>query len=274
MALALSQLEHLGYGADAVANGLEVLEALQRISYDLILMDCQMPEMDGYEATRHIRQAEQGMAHRGKLKFSIRIIAMTANAMQGDREKCLEAGMNDYISKPVEEEALQAALERWVPPAASRAVETAAATPPAGQEPAAKPDPALGAEAAVGAPPPDEPPVDIKRLTKLVFGNPKKLREMIDMYLTQANLIVTNLGLAVQAGNAAEVASLAHKCVGSSATCGMNAVVPSLRELERLGKEGKLDGTQALHLEARRQLDRIQQFLTEHIRTMETDLSS
>ena len=251
-----------------------MLEALQRISYDVILMDCQMPEMDGYEATRHIREAEQGMAHRGKLKFSIRIIAMTANAMQGDREKCLEAGMNEYISKPVEEEALQAALERWVPPAASRAVETAAATPPAGQEPAAKPDPALGAEAAVGAPPPDEPPVDIKRLTKLVFGNPKKLREMIDMYLTQANLIVTNLGLAVQAGNAAEVASLAHKCVGSSATCGMNAVVPSLRELERLGKEGKLDGTQALHLEARRQLDRIQQFLTEHIRTMETDLSS
>jgi CheY-like chemotaxis protein len=82
----------------------EVLEAVARARYDVILMDCQMPEMDGYEATKQIRDSSKNLGH-------IRIIAMTANAMQGDRERCLEAGMDDYISKPVSIEKLRAALE-------------------------------------------------------------------------------------------------------------------------------------------------------------------
>jgi len=95
-----------------VANGLEVSEALQQISYDIILMDCQMPEMDGYEATRAIRRREKNSDPCGNWISPVYIIAMTAHSMQGDREKCLEAGMDDYLSKPVRPDELQAALER------------------------------------------------------------------------------------------------------------------------------------------------------------------
>jgi signal transduction histidine kinase/CheY-like chemotaxis protein len=108
--VALGQLRNLRYKANAVANGLEVLKALEQISYDIILMDCQMPEMDGYEATRLIRKREQSLEEPCPWKSPVYIIAMTANAMQGDREKCLAAGMDDYLSKPVRAPKLQAVL--------------------------------------------------------------------------------------------------------------------------------------------------------------------
>ena len=102
--VALKQLARLGYEADVATSGIQVLEAIARTRYDIILMDCHMPEMDGYEATARIREMPNSL---GK----VRIIAMTANAMQGDREKCLEAGMDEYISKPVKLEDLRAVLE-------------------------------------------------------------------------------------------------------------------------------------------------------------------
>ena len=103
--LALKILERMGYQADVAGTGREVLEAVQRQTYDVVLMDVQMPEMDGLEATRQIRQRWPNPA-------GPRIIAMTANAMQGDREICLAAGMDDYVSKPIQVAELQAALER------------------------------------------------------------------------------------------------------------------------------------------------------------------
>ncbi len=109
----LAQLKQLGCTADIAANGLEAVAALTRLPYDFILMDCLMPEMDGYEATRKIRQIENDLTHPCPWKAPIYITAMTANAMQGDREKCLEAGMDDYVSKPARQGDLQAALERW-----------------------------------------------------------------------------------------------------------------------------------------------------------------
>jgi CheY-like chemotaxis protein len=102
--LALRLLGQMGYQADVAGNGLEAIEALERQRYDVVLMDVQMPEMDGLEATRQIRRQWP--------ERPVRIIAMTANAMQGDREATLKAGMDDYISKPIRVEELIRALER------------------------------------------------------------------------------------------------------------------------------------------------------------------
>jgi two-component system sensor histidine kinase/response regulator len=106
--VAAKMIEKLGYRVDVTGNGREVVEASERISYDLVFMDCQMPEMDGFEATRNIRARERGIRH-------IPIVAMTANAMQEDRQRCLEAGMDDYLSKPVASNALASVLQRWLP---------------------------------------------------------------------------------------------------------------------------------------------------------------
>jgi CheY-like chemotaxis protein len=103
--VALAMLKHLGYQADLAANGLEVLSSLEQKAYDVILMDIQMPEMDGLEATRFIRTRLPSASQP-------RIIAMTAYAMKGDREQCLAAGMDDYIGKPVKIEDLKRVLER------------------------------------------------------------------------------------------------------------------------------------------------------------------
>jgi len=108
--VALSILKHLGLRADAVANGAEAIQALVSQSYDLVLMDVQMPVMDGMEATRQIRRDEAASGHP-----RLPIIAMTANAMLGDREKCLEAGMDDYLSKPVSPQMFATALDKWLP---------------------------------------------------------------------------------------------------------------------------------------------------------------
>jgi two-component system sensor histidine kinase/response regulator len=107
----LRQLQKLGFSADAVANGLEVLHAIERIPYDVILMDCQMPELDGYETTRRIRLEESRARLRGNIEQQY-IVAMTANALTGDREECIAAGMNDYVSKPVRMDELCSALDR------------------------------------------------------------------------------------------------------------------------------------------------------------------
>ncbi len=132
--VAIRMLEKLGFTAEAVANGAEALRAVETGGYDLVLMDCQMPEMDGFEATTCIRRLQRDSAN-------VPIIAMTANALQGDRERCLAAGMDDYLSKPVRLESLKSMLNQWLregpaPPHAPHAQQTAAATL---SEPSAEP---------------------------------------------------------------------------------------------------------------------------------------
>lgn len=102
-------LEQMDFHVDICENGLEAINQLKNNSYELILMDCQMPEMDGYEATSKIRKGEAGNNHSGTP-----IIALTANAMRGDREKCLEVGMNEHLAKPFEESTLRNMLSKWI----------------------------------------------------------------------------------------------------------------------------------------------------------------
>ena len=105
--VAVKMIEKLGYRVDVAGNGREAVEASGRIPYDLVFMDCQMPDMDGFEAARTIRTHERGVRH-------IPIVAMTANAMQEDRQRCLEAGMDDYLSKPISSKSLADTLNRWL----------------------------------------------------------------------------------------------------------------------------------------------------------------
>jgi two-component system, sensor histidine kinase and response regulator len=200
--VAVKMLEKLGYRADVAANGLEALEVLSRGSYGAVLMDVQMPEMDGYAATREIREREEGRSHHTP------IIAMTANAMQGDREKAIEAGMDDYVSKPVKLEELAEVLERWVL-----------------QE---------EAKADTGG------SVDISVLAGLRElqgeGEPDILNELIELYLDEVPAQLEALGEAAQMGEAQSVERIAHSLKGSSANMGALRMEALCAELEEAGR--------------------------------------
>ena len=113
--VAANMIEYLGYRVNVAANGLEAVESLARIPYALVFMDCQMPEMDGFEATRVIRNQETSLQQAGGKLPHLPIIAMTANAMKEDRDRCLAVGMDDFLSKPVASKSLAAVLNRWLP---------------------------------------------------------------------------------------------------------------------------------------------------------------
>ncbi|MCD6364281.1 MAG: response regulator, partial [Planctomycetes bacterium] len=157
----------LGYRADAVANGMEVIESLSRRDYDLVLMDCQMPEMDGYEATRMIR--DPGTPVRN---HDIPIIAMTANAMKGDREKCLAAGMDDYVAKPLDPRILAEAIERNLPQEANEQ------SPSVSQGDASQPDQStIGSPESIRSEYADDPDL-AEILDEFVAGLPETLSAM------------------------------------------------------------------------------------------------
>lgn len=228
--VAVRQLEKLGYRADAVANGREAVEALARIPYDLVLMDCQMPEMDGYEATAEIRRRE------GRAKHTM-VVAMTANALQGDREKCIAAGMDDYLSKPVQLEELSQVLQRVF--AAS----------------------AIGVS--VGTSETATVPVDMERLHE-AMGD--ELDEILEIYLSQMSETIINLESAIAAGDAGQVNLIAHNAAGASANCGMIAVVEPLKALEKAGREESLLDASLLIAQTRDGFERIQLFLESELR--------
>jgi PAS domain S-box-containing protein len=225
--VAVKMLERLGYRADVAANGLEAIEALSRIPYSAVLMDVQMPEMDGYEATAGIRRREKSEGLRTP------VIAMTANAMQGDRERALEAGMDDYISKPVKSEELGAVLERWL----SRDEEEEKS----GTTPALEPS-------NTSAPPNGS--VDYSVLKGLrerqVEGKPDILKELVELFLEDTPNQLKTLKEAAEKGDASSVERTAHTLSGGSGNLGAVRVAAICAELEEIGRSGDLAPAPAL----------------------------
>jgi PAS domain S-box-containing protein len=211
--VAFGMLRRLGYRADAVANGLEAIEALERIHYAAVLMDCQMPEMDGFEASVEIRRREGGERHTP-------IIAMTGNALEGDRDRCLAAGMDGYVSKPVRIDELQAALECWLRPAA--------------------PVPRAAAPAADG----EHAPVvlDESVLAELAPGESDVIVELIDQFLADAPTRVHAVRVAFTERDALALRQAAHLFKGEAGSIGARALEAACGRLEAIGRVGKLAG--------------------------------
>ena len=209
--VALKQLEKIGYRADAVANGLEVVQAIKRVPYQIILMDCQMPEMNGYDATRQVRQLSA-------LPVQPYIIAMTANAMAGDREKCMAAGMNDYVSKPVQLAELESALARG---ADFLGLETPA------NNPAAQPSP-LNANS-----------LQSLRALRCEGDTDDPLGELIELFVTDSEQRIADMAKNLETGNYAKIALHAHSLKGSANNLGAAAMGHICRQLETSANAGK-----------------------------------
>ena len=248
--LALRLLERMGYRADVAANGLEVLEALQRQRYDVILMDVQMPDMDGLEASRLITE-EWPPQQRP------RIVAMTANAMQGDREECLAAGMDDYLTKPIQIKALQEALERVglrvkrhtapleLP---QQFPEVAAATADNGRQqeesaPALDPAVLAGLRQFQGE------------------GEPDIVQELAEAFQFETPPLLESMRQAVAQGQPEQLKWVAHNLKGSSDNLGARSMAALSAELETIGKNGTVEGAAELVARLEQEYHRVCQAL-------------
>lgn len=198
--VAVGVLEKRGHSVAVAADGVEALAAMDRETFDVVLMDVQMPAMGGFEATAEIRRREQATgAH-------VRIIAMTAHAMAGDRERCLAAGMDDYLSKPVDPLVLFAAVEG----------------------PAASTTPAAG------------PPVDRLAAAKRLGGDADLLTQVIGLFLEDCPARLATLRAAVIRGDAQEMQFVAHALKGSAGTLSANALCEAAASLEEIAAEGRI----------------------------------
>ncbi len=235
--LVSKQLSKLGFKADAVGDGVEVLDALQKVPYDIILMDCQMPEMDGYRVTERIRQSEKVSAIH--FKSSPYIIALTANALAGDRDKCLAAGMNDYLSKPVQLSDLESVLHRAL----------------------LRINPAPGK--ADAAPEPDV--LDrtvIDGLRGLREPNqPDPLKDLIELFFKDTRPCLEKMQSALAEKNGAQLGALAHTLKGSASNLGARRLASWCAKLEREAKAGELQEAADILLNVRDEFHAVEQAL-------------
>jgi PAS domain S-box-containing protein len=229
--VALYQLQKLGYNADVVDNGREALSALTGSDYDIALMDCQMPELDGYAATRELRRREKS-GHRTW------IIAMTANSLAGDREKCLAAGMDDFVTKPVKLESLHSAIERCV------------------HRDKQPPEPA------------SEAPIDLANLAGFCDpksgGNAEILGELIDTFLANTPHLLAAARAAITAGSCVELIRAAHTLKGSCSNFGAQRLGAACARLEAGAQRGIPADAAALLAEIEREFAVVRSALEVH----------
>jgi CheY-like chemotaxis protein len=209
--VALAMLKRIGHSGDAVANGLEAVQALKQIPYDAVLMDVQMPEVDGLEAARRIRDPKTGVQN-----LNIPIIAMTAHAMKGDQEKCLAAGMDDYITKPVQLDELVSVLQRCL---------ERATRPPARETNGSMP---LLPETVV---------FDRVACLDRLGGDETLLQRIIKVFLNDSQQQINKLTEALAGSDPAQVSRLAHKLNGATGSIGANALRQLAIELEAAARD-------------------------------------
>ncbi len=207
------QLNLLGYAADIANDGSEALKRLQKENYGLLLTDLHMPEMDGFELTKNIRAQEAGQKH-------IPIIALTANALKGEREHCLNTGMDDYLSKPAQLEDLRSILEKYL----------------SGNKAAADAKPASQSAATASEAESSTVPVDIHVLEQLVGDDPEMIKDMLQDYRASAKKTAAELRTAYQAEQWKTVGALAHKLKSSSRSVGALALGELCASMEQAGK--------------------------------------
>ena len=234
--VAARMLEKAGYRCDVAANGLEALEALDRIPYDLLFMDCQMPEMDGYEATRQIRKREADQQHTP-------IIAMTANAMKGDRELCLKAGMDDYISKPVSAAAINDVLEKHL--------KVEEKNDESGKDPENI----------------ETKPVHIERLQEIADGDTDFEQELIRQFLLDLEKHLKTLDAALNERNLTLVKHEAHSIKGSSANMGAMRMEQMACQMESIGKGKELADASNVLLSMNSELEELSTFFEDYLTT-------
>ncbi len=216
--VALGILENLGYRADVVADGHAALSALSHKDYDLVLMDCQMPGMDGYEASRRIRSRDTPVRD-----HDIPIVATTAHAMAGDREKCLAAGMNGYVSKPLRPDALEQAIEEWTGGRLAVVEPT---------DPVRVPIPVAGL-------------FDREDYVGRLMGDLALAQRIIHGFIEDMPCQIALLAQAVCDGNAAQVRLVAHSIKGAAATVGGSEMRAVAWKLEQQGSAGDLTSSAA-----------------------------
>ena len=239
--IALAMLEDSGYDATPADNGRRALALWERYPFDVILMDCQMPEMDGFEATRRVRRME---AQQGRDRTPI--IAVTANAILGDRELCLDAGMDDYLAKPYTRAALLAVLARWRPAsAAPKAAQAPAVTVPAVQQAPAEPAALLDAAALQ----------NLRAMRRP--GRPDVLGRIIDLFYSDAPRLLGQLEVAAGASDAAALQLAAHTLKSSCANVGALGLSATCREIEQYAR-GNDVGSALHHIRGiQQELDRV-----------------
>jgi PAS domain S-box-containing protein len=234
-AVAVRQLERLGYACDSVANGQEALDVLKTETYDVVLMDLQMPEMDGYQATTEIRRREKPPVHTC-------IIAMTAHALKEDRERCLAAGMDDYISKPVKPSELAGVLERWTGGAQGTGAATTASAP------------ASNAQASV----------DMEQFMATLGAEGADTQALVQLYLESTTHNLTELKRAVEKDAGTDIERIAHSAAGANAMVGMHVMAQHLRTLEFDAKAGKLENAGAAVSAILTEFERVKDYLKKH----------